>query len=193
MSHQYRIRSSEEIYFVTFTIVDWVDIFIRPVYKQLIVESLNYCRQNKGLEIYAYCLMTNHLHLLVAAKDKAYLPDIIRDFKKHTNKQIISLIEQENESRRDWMLYRFKYHAKFNNRIKDYKIWQDGYHGIACDNPKILMQKLDYIHNNPVVAGIVAEPEHYLYSSAYDYTGQKGLVDIDLLDLGFYVANVNPR
>ena len=192
MSHQYRVRNPEEIYFVTFTIVDWVDIFIRPVYKQLIIDSLTYCCQNKGLDLHAYCLMTNHLHLLAAARHPDKLPDIIRDFKKHTNKQIISLIEQENESRRDWMLYRFKYHAKYNSRIKDYKVWQDGYHGIACDNPKILMQKLDYIHNNPVKAEIVAEPEHYLYSSASNYAGQKGLINIDLLDLGFYVANAGP-
>src|ERR1700744_2062423 len=149
MSHQYRVRNFEEIHFVTFTIVDWVDVFIRPVYKQLIIESLKYCQEQKGLEIYAFCLMSNHLHLLVAANHPDYLPDVIRDFKKYTNKQIISLIEKENESRRDWVLYRFKYHAKYNNRVQDYKVWQDGYHGIECYSPKILLQKLDYIHNNP--------------------------------------------
>ena len=121
MSHQYRVRNPEEIHFVTFTIVDWVDIFTRPAYKELIIESLKYCQQHKGLEIYAFCLMTNHLHLLVSANTPANLPDIIRDFKKHTNKQIIELVKTENESRRDWILYRFQYHAKYNNRIQDYK------------------------------------------------------------------------
>lgn len=150
MSDQYRVRNPEEIHFVTFTIVDWVDVFIRPVYKQLIIDSLVYCQRNKGLEIYAYCLMTNHLHLLVSAKHSFYLPDIIRDFKKHTNKKLIQLFEEENESRRDWMLYRFRYHVKYNNRIQNYKVWQDGYHGIECYNVKVLLQKLDYIHNNPV-------------------------------------------
>ncbi len=192
MSHQYRVRDPDNVYFVTFTIVDWVDIFTRPAYKQVITEALTYCQQHKGLEIYAFCLMTNHLHLLLAARPNANLPDIIRDFKKHTNKQIIKLISEENESRRDWILYRFKYHAKFNNRIKDYKVWQDGYHGIACDRPDILLQKLDYIHNNPVAAGIVSVPEHYLYSSAINYAGGKGIVEIKLLDIVFYVANVKP-
>jgi REP element-mobilizing transposase RayT len=192
MSHQYRVRNPEGIYFVTFTIVDWVDVFTRPVYKQLIVDSLTYCQKNKGLEIYAYCLMTNHLHLLAAAQHPARLPDIIRDFKKHTNKQIIELITLENESRRDWIMYRFTFNAKYNNRIKDYKVWQDGYHGIACDNPKILIQKLDYIHNNPVAAGIVAEPEHYLYSSASNYAGTGSLVDVTVLDTEYYVANAGP-
>lgn len=193
MSHQYRVRNPEDIYFVTFTIVDWIDLFTRPVYKDMIVESLAYCREHKGLEIHAYCLMTNHLHLLVSAQLPAKLADIIRDFKKYTNKQIIKLVEQENESRRDWIMYRFQYHAKFNTRIQDHKVWQDGYHGIACDYPKILMQKLNYIHDNPVTAGIVNEPEHYKYSSAIDYAGEKGLLDIDILDLGFYVTNVGPR
>ncbi|MEZ2336732.1 transposase [Mucilaginibacter sp. RCC_168] len=87
MLHQYRVRNPEEVYFVTFTIVDWVDIFTRPAYKQLIIESLNYCQQHKGLEVYGYCLMTNHLHLLISAKHPATLPDIIRDFKKHTSKE----------------------------------------------------------------------------------------------------------
>ena len=91
------------------------------------------------------------------------------------------------------MLYRFEYNAKYNSRIQDYKVWQDGYNGIACDYAAILLQKLDYIHNNPVKAGIVALPEHYIYSSAADYCGEKGLIDISLLDTAFFVANAKPR
>jgi putative transposase len=192
MSYQYRVRSPNEIHFVTFTIVDWVDIFTRPSYKQLIIESLIYCQQSKGLQVYAFCLMTNHLHLLVSADAPNHLPGIIRDFKKHTNKQIIKLIEFEAESRRDWILYRFKYHAKYNSRIQDYKVWQDGYHAIECDTAKILIQKLDYIHDNPVKAEIVSEAEHYLYSSAANYAGEKGVMDIILLDVAHYTANISP-
>jgi len=189
MSHRYRVRNPEEIYFVTFTVVDWVDVFTRPAYKQLISESLTYCQQNKGLEVHAFCLMTNHIHLLISANAPAKLPDIIRDFKKHTSKQIINLVEQENESRRDWMLYRFQYHAKYNNRIENNKVWQDGYHGIACDTAKILLQKIDYIHNNPIRAGIVENAEHYIYSSAANYWGEKGIIDITPLDVAYYIAN----
>ena len=137
------------------------------------------------MEIYAFCLMTNHLHLLVSAQSPANLPDIIRDFKKYTNKKIVALIEQENESRRDWILYRFSYHAKYDNRIQNYKVWQDGYHGIACDNIKILSQKLDYIHNNPVKNEIVEKPEYYIYSSASSYAGENGLIGIILINTGF--------
>ncbi|SIQ92142.1 REP element-mobilizing transposase RayT [Mucilaginibacter lappiensis] len=185
MSDQYRVRNPEEVYFVTFTIVDWVDVFTRPSYKQLIIESLIYCQQQKGLEVYSYCLMTNHLHLLVSAKHPATLPDIIRDFKKYTSKEIVKLIQNEPESRRDWILYRFQYHTKYSSRVQDYKVWQDGYHGIACDNASILSQKLDYIHNNPVRAGIVIVSEHYQYSSAANYSGEEGMMNVVLLDFGF--------
>jgi REP element-mobilizing transposase RayT len=171
MSHQYRVRNHEEIHFVTFTIVDWIDVFIRPSYKQLIIDSFIYCQKNKGLEIYAFCLMTNHLHLLVSARSPVRLPDIVRDFKKHTNKQIIKLIKEENESRRD--------------RIQNYKVWRDGYHSIECDREDILFQKLDYIHDNPVRAEIVSYPEHYIYSSAINYAGERGLLEVTLLERGF--------
>ena len=182
MSDQYRVKNSESIHFVTFTIVDWVDVFTRSIYKQIIIDALAYCQQSKGLQIHGYCLMTNHLHLMASSIAPAKLPDIIRDFKKHTNKQLVKLINLENESRRDWMIYRFEFHAKYNNRIQDYKVWQDGYHGIACDTIEILSQKLDYIHNNPVKAGIVAKPEHYIYSSAINYCGEKGILNITVID-----------
>lgn len=185
MSDQYRIRQPEAIHFVTFTIVDWVDLFTRPVYKQAITDSLNFCSKYKGLQIYAWCLMTNHLHLLIAAKENYYLPDIIRDFKKHTSKQLVKLAQTEPESRRQWIMHRFEFHARFNARIQEYKVWQDGYHGIECYDLAMLEQKLTYIHQNPVRAGIVTMPENYLYSSATDYAGQKGLVEVEYLEFGF--------
>lgn len=95
------------------------------------------------------------------------------------------MINDENESRRDWILYRFEYHAKFNNRIKDYKVWQDGYHAIECNTIQMIEQKLNYIHQNPVTAQVVNEAEHYIYSSAIDYAGDKGLLDIILLNVHF--------
>ncbi|MDF3079295.1 MAG: transposase [Sphingobacteriaceae bacterium] len=185
MSHQYRVKDHDQIHFVTFTVVDWVDIFTRQIYKQVIADALNYCNQQKGFNIHAYCLMTNHLHLLISANHPFKLPDIIRDFKKHTNKKLIAEIQLEPESRRDWIMYRFQYHAKYNNRIQDLKLWQDGYHAIECSDLNVLAQKLDYIHNNPVRTGIVAYPEHYLYSSAQVYNGGKGPVTVEVLDIGY--------
>ncbi|TZF81857.1 transposase [Pedobacter sp. BS3] len=181
MSHQYKVRNAEGIYFMTLTIVGWIDIFTRIEYKSIIADSLNYCQQEKGLIVYAYCLMTNHIHLIAAAEPGYKLSEIIRDFKKFTNKQIIQQIKTNNESRAEWLLNKFEYAGKYLQRVKDYKVWQDGYHGVELVSNYFIDQKLDYIHQNPVKAGIVAESHHYLYSSAIDYADGKGLVNVVLL------------
>ena len=161
--------------------VGWVDLFIRVAYKDIIVNALQYCRQNKGLQIYSYVIMTSHLHLIVSAANQD-LADVIRDFKKYTSKKLVSEIKGINESRGEWMLNKFSFEAKRTKRAKDYKVWQDGYHPIELHDPKIQEQKLDYIHENPVISGFVREPEDYLYSSALDYCGGKGLLDIMVLE-----------
>jgi putative transposase len=165
-------------YFLTMTVVDWVDVFTRPVYKHIVIDSLKYCQKEKGLEIYAWCLMTNHLHLIASAKEGYNLSDILRDFKKFTSKKIVEAIQAENESRKNWILYRFEFAGKLNPKIKEYKFWQDGNEAKEIHSDEFLDQKLDYIHNNPVVAEIVNEPQDYRYSSVIDYSGGKGLIDV---------------
>jgi REP element-mobilizing transposase RayT len=117
-SSQYFIRNQNETYFLTMTVVDWIDVFTRREHKLKILDSLRYCQENKGLIIYGWCLMSNHLHLLVAAKESFHLSDILRDFKKFTSKQLVLSINTEIESRRDWMLYRFEYAGKFMTNVK---------------------------------------------------------------------------
>lgn len=170
------------LYFITMTVVDWVDVFTRPSYKHEIVNSLKYCQQHKGLERYAWCLMTNHLHLIVSAVEGHNLSDILRDFKKHTNKSIIKIIKEEPESRREWLLDRLEFNGKYNPKIKNYKFWQHGNDAKEIHSNEFLDQKIDYIHRNPVEAEIVSEPEHYWYSSARNYAGENGLIDVLFAD-----------
>ena len=113
-------------YYLTLTIVEWVDIFSRPVYKHLTIDSLNYCIANKGLKVYYRCLMSNHLHLIASAGDEGNLSDILRDLKKFTSKAIIDAIKENPESRKDLLLNLFWYAGKNNDKIKNFKIWQDG-------------------------------------------------------------------
>jgi REP element-mobilizing transposase RayT len=167
---------------MTDTVTDWIDIFTRPTYKHIILESLQYCQEQKGLTIYAWVLMSNHLHTIVSSKENVKIGDIWRDFKKFTSKKIVSTLENDiTESRREWMLDKFAFRAENDKRIKQYKLWQDG-NGeqriFSCD---YLMQKLNYIHNNPVKAEFVDFPEQYLYSSAIDYAGGNGLLKIELM------------
>ena len=177
-SEQYFVRNENALYFITSTIVDWVDVFTRPVYRQIIVDSLRYCQTHKGLDIYGWVLMSNHLHALVAAREGYKLSDILRDFKKFTSKKIVQAIENEPESRREWMLYRFEYAGKYRRNIDKYKVWQDGNHAKECFSAQFTEEKLRYIHDNPVRALLVEVPEHYLFSSARNYARLSGLLDV---------------
>ena len=168
-------------YYLTLTVVEWVDIFTRPVYKHLIVDSLNYCIDDKGLNVYCWCLMSNHLHLIAGATNEESLSDILRDFKKFTSKALVDALKTGTESRRDWLLNLFWYAGKNNKKIRHYKVWQDGNDAKEIHMTAFLEEKMAYIHNNPVKAEIVANPEEYLYSSARDYAGEKGLVNIEFV------------
>ncbi len=126
--------------------------------------------------------MSNHLHLIAKADEGFQLSDILRDFKKFTSKEIIKSIKEINESKKDWLLNRFEYAGRYDKKIKDYKFWQDGNEAKEIHTNEFLDQKLDYIHENPVKAEIVVNPEDYLYSSAKDYAGEKGLLEITLID-----------
>ena len=166
-------------YFVTLTIVEWIDIFTRPAYRHIIVDSLNYCIANKGLQVYSWCLMSNHLHMIASASEGNNLSDILRDFKKFTSKEITNSIKEIPESRKDWLLNLFWYAGKNDKKIKNYKVWQEGNDAKEIHSNEFLDEKMEYIHNNPLRAEIVGNQLDYLYSSARDYSGEKGFVNIE--------------
>ncbi|MCR8558736.1 transposase [Mucilaginibacter sp. BJC16-A38] len=178
MSRNYKFHNPEGLYFVTFSVVKWIDVFTRREYKDILVDSLKYCMANKGLELYAWVIMSNHVHLIISSKGKP-IGSILRDVKRHTSKAIIKAIDENiQESRRGWMLWFFEREGIQNPNNENYQFWQqDENHPIELWSNEVIDQKLDYIHNNPVTAGWVDEPEHYLYSSARDYSGEKGLID----------------
>lgn len=161
-----RKANFDAVFFVTLTIVDWIDIFSRQQYVQLLVKNLQYCQQNKGLEIYAYVVMTNHLHM-VAGQQEGRLNDVLAHFKSYTAKIILSAIESNPaESRKHWLLHMFRFNAKLKPRYQQYHFWQATNHAIALTTPGMLTQKINYTHQNPVRAGYVLEAEHWQYSSA---------------------------
>ncbi len=182
--HGHKIINQNGLHFLTPTVVGWVDVFTRRKYKDIIIDSLKYCMENKGLVINAYVIMSNHLHLICHAKDGNRLSDILRDFKAHTSKAIIqSILEDKVESRQEWMLRMFKYYAKYNSNNKTYQFWKLDNKPIELQSPKWTTTRLDYIHNNPVEAGYVIEAEYYVYSSASNYKNGVGLLDVELIDL----------
>lgn len=171
MSTGYRINDQKAVHFLTFTIVDWVDLFSRKIYRDLLIDSFNFCCKEKHLLIFGYVIMSNHVHLIATANGEIPLSDIIRDFKKYTAKKVLEIILLEPESRREWLLHRFAYNASQHQRNSNYQIWTHENHAIEIYSKAFFEQKLHYIHQNPVRAGYVAFPEHYCYSSAFDLVG----------------------
>lgn len=172
MGLTYTIKNQEGQYFITCTVHQWIDVFTREIYKEILIGSISYCQKNKGLQVYGWVLMSNHVHMIVSSNQNK-LSDIIRDFKKYTATKIVAAIAKNaNESRKNWLLWLL---------IKENEIsfWQDGYHGEEIFTQPFFETKLNYIHQNPVKDGIVEKEEEYLYSSCGDYYGiRKGKLDL---------------
>ena len=182
MSSKYKVGEDAIAHFVTFSVVGWVDVFSRECYKEIFVNSLKYCQENKGLKLHAWVIMTNHVHLIVSS-DTNKIENLVRDIKKYSSKQIIAAIqESKTESRKEWMLNLFSYAGKNNSNNKDFQFWKQDYHPIELNSANKSKDRLDYLHENPVRSGLVWEPWHYKYSSAIDYyTNEHGLLKIEHL------------
>jgi len=175
MSEQYKIFDPQATYFITFTLVEWLPLLKIPEFASVLIDSLKFCVASKGLLIFGYCIMPSHAHLIV--KSELFpLGSVIRDLKKFTASQISNMTEK-NEN---YHIYfkTFQNSATDIKRNKYIKVWQDGYHPEIIFSNKFFFQKLNYIHNNPVAAGLVTKPEDYYYCSARNYAGLDAPLDI---------------
>ncbi len=182
MSRKYKFVDQTELYFTTSSVIYWIDAFTRTEYKDILVESLRYCQQEKDLNIHAWCLMTNHLHLIISTRGRR-MEETLRDMKQFTAKRILAAIEENPvESRKEWLLWMFERAGRKKAGNDKYQFWQHDNHPIVLFTPPVMQQKLDYLHNNPVKAGFVCRPEEWLYSSAKNYyTTEMPLLDVMLL------------
>jgi putative transposase len=183
MSSKYKVGDNEIPHFISFSVVNWIDALTRNEYKDVIVESLKYCQKEKGMKLHAWILMSNHVHLIISCKQGFLISDCLRDLKKYTSKQIVEAIKNNpKESRKEWMIWMFERAGKKNVNNKGFQFWQQDNHPIELVTNEMLQERLDYLHENPVKAGIVYKAEDYIYSSAIDYyTEQKGLIKLELI------------
>ncbi|HRG90785.1 MAG TPA: transposase [Chitinophagales bacterium] len=186
MAFTYKFDNADGVYFVTTAVVEWVDVFTRSYYCDIVVNSLRYCIEKKGLVLHAWVIMPNHIHLVVSRRGNDTLSDIMRDFKKFTSTSIVKAIEEVPESRRNWMLWMFKSAGERNTNNTNFQFWQQDNHPELLYSPAFTKQKIEYLHNNPVVARLVNAPENYIYSSACDYCGTPGLLPVTILDVVKY-------
>ena len=178
MSRNYKFHNPEGLYFVSFAVVGWLDVFTRNIYKDLFIESLEYCQKNKGMEIHAWCIMSNHVHL-VFRSIHGYHPELlIGDLKRYTSRSIVKCIrENSKESRKEFLLGFFKQEGEKHSNVNQFQFWQHENKPIELWSNKVIKQKIEYIHNNPVEAGLVFKAEDYRYSSAIDYSGVDGILE----------------
>ncbi|MGE5106370.1 MAG: REP-associated tyrosine transposase [Sphingobacteriales bacterium] len=183
MKNVIHFKETTGCYFITFNITDWVDVFIKPVYKQIVVHTLNHFIEHKDLEIYGWCLMSNHLHLIMKAGKNFSISEVEKEFKSFTTKKILEFIYTEQETRRRWMMERFEKCNHPLGLLKKFQLWQNSSNPIYIDlrKPKALAEHIEYVHKNPVRDRIVTAAEDYLYSSARDYAGMTGLINVTIL------------
>ena len=181
MSRKYKFCEKSGAYFISFATVYWIDVFTRDAYFWSIIESLDYCRKNKGMEIYGYCIMSNHVHLIFRSSFNNP-SGLIRDFKGFTSRKLLKLIEDNpQESRKEWMLWMFEKAGKQNSNVKSRQFWQQNNMPIEIWSLKVFEQKLEYIHKNPLEAGFVIDPIDWKYSSARNYgNDDHTILEIDL-------------
>jgi REP element-mobilizing transposase RayT len=179
MSRKYKFHNSTAPYFVSFATVNWINVFTRQVYFDILVDSVNYCRAEKGMELYAYCFMPNHVHFIFrSTKDDP--SGLLRDYKKHTAKTLIKAIsDNPRESRREWILWMLKRAGVKAASVTTYKFWQHHNQPIELWSEKVIRQKIDYIHKNPVVAGFVTDPINWKYSSARNMADMDAAFELD--------------
>lgn len=185
MTNSYRVFTDKNFpYFVTWTIVDSLPVFARAAYRQIILDSLNYLRTSKRTELNAFVIMSTHAHAILWPDDGINLSDVTRDFKRFTSRKISQLAEQTDAKQ---LLSSFK-NARRENRAQDistYQVWQEGSHPEAIFTEKFARQKLDYIHLNPIRAGLTKTADEWPYSSARAYLlGEETYPPTDLLFVG---------
>lgn len=178
MSRNYKFNNPTAAYFVSFAVVEWLDVFTKNEYKNILVDSLHFCQKEKGMEIYAWCIMTNHVHLIFRSI-KGQKPELLLgDFKRFTSKAIVkAIMNNTKESRKDVLLEQFVKAGNKSSNVSKYQFWRHDNRPIELWSNKVIFQKINYIHNNPVEEGLVFRAEDYIYSSAVDYSGENGMID----------------
>ncbi len=174
MRSKYRVREQNGIYFITSTVVEWIPLFTSSSYINIILDSLKFCQDHKNLKIYAFIIMTTHFHLVVSCPR---LTRVMQSIKRHTARELLELLKRDKEEK---ILRYLKIFKKSHKREYRYQVWQEGFHPQLIPARKLLVQKINYIHNNPVKKGWVDQPEQWVYSSAlYLLYGGPSLLAID--------------
>jgi REP element-mobilizing transposase RayT len=169
---RYRIFEEEYPYFLTSTVVAWMPVFAHAPLVEIVFDSWRFLQRERGVRIFGYVVLENHLHWIAAADD---LSEKIGRFKSFTARRIIEELERRGFSTLLEELQFFKLRHKTDQA---HQFWQEGNHPQQIKNEEMMRQKLEYMHNNPLRRGYVDDPLHWRYSSARNYAAVAGLLDV---------------
>ncbi len=169
---RYRIYDDACPHFMTCTVVAWLPVFTRPETVEILLESWRFLQTNGRLCLFGFVIVEHHLHFIAQSEN---LGKEVGDFKSFTARRIIDYLREQKATTLLDLLEYFKLKHKIDQQ---YQLWQEGSHPQQIANDDVMRQKLDYMHNNPVKRGYVADPTHWRYSSASNYAGGKGLLDV---------------
>ncbi len=172
---RYKIYEPTHPHFVTCTILHWLPLFTRQESVAIIIECLKYLQTKDNLKLYAYVILENHLHMVLSSDD---LHKSMQSFKQYTAKKLLELLKKENAT---ILLDQLAFYKKAHHKEKSYQVWEEGYQPKLIQGEAMMKIKIDYIHQNPVKRGYVDEAMHWRYSSARDYGGISGLIEIERL------------
>jgi len=170
---RYKIYEPTHPHFITCTILHWIPIFTNKDSVDIVINSLKYLQKSDNLKIYSYVILENHLHLIASSND---ISKTIKKFKSFTAKELLKLLKEKNVKT---ILDQLAFYKKAHKIHTQYQVWQEGFAPKLIQSEKMMIEKIEYIHNNPVKRGYIEEAHHWRYSSARDYLGIKGLIDIE--------------
>jgi putative transposase len=177
---RYRFHSDGAVFYVTYSVVDWLPVFVSGAASKIVAESLDFCRRQKGLRINAYVIMPTHLHAIVFHEsfDARSLENVMTDFRKFTGRRLCDFCSEQMP-------------ACFSDAFRraagadrERRFWQASRHPVQIENERFWQVKLDYLHENPCRKGLVARADHWRYSSAsYWLSGGRIASDVPLTAL----------
>lgn len=170
----YKVYDTQYPYFLTCNIVDWLPLFSIPEAAEIVLDSLTFHIEERNLVLFAYVIMENHIHLIAQSDE---LQKNMRTFKSYTAREIINHLKTCGHS---FYLRKLKDRKLDHHRDSEFQVWQEGYHPKQIVGDKMMMQKLEYIHQNPVKRGYVDKPEYWRYSSARNYLGNDGVIKVEV-------------
>ena len=172
---RYKFTENQTPYFLTATTVNWLPLFGQPEIAQIVMNSLQFLQEQNRITLYAWVMLETHLHLIASAKN---LSKEIGNFRSYTARQVIDRLKAQHQLR---ILKQLKFYKLKHKTNRTYQLWQEGSHPQLIQNEAMMRQKIEYIHYNPVKRGYVDEPADWRYSSARNYAGRAGLIDVTMV------------